>query len=82
MINFQYGLQHLDVKPHNLFVVSNHVKVADFGLVQRLPRRTRPRRPAAAGGPTPLYASPETAARHPSAGTAISTAWPSSISSC
>ena len=60
VINFQYGLQHLDVKPHNLFVVSNHVKVADFGLVNRLPgRRRRPVGPAR-GGATPLYASPET----------------------
>ena len=59
VINFEFGLQHLDVKPHNLFVVSNHVKVADFGLVHRLPAADNPsarRR----GGATPLYASPET----------------------
>lgn len=30
----QHGLQHLDVKPNNLLVVSGHVKVADFGLLQ------------------------------------------------
>jgi serine/threonine protein kinase len=32
-LNFEHRLQHLDIKPHNLFVVSHHVKVADFGLV-------------------------------------------------
>ena len=37
VLNFQHGLQHLDVKPHNLFVVSNHIKVGDFGLVNGLP---------------------------------------------
>jgi serine/threonine protein kinase len=35
-MNFGHGLQHLDIKPHNLFLVSNHVKVADFGLVHHL----------------------------------------------
>ncbi len=50
VINFQFGLQHLDVKPHNLFVVSNHVKVADFGLVHRLPRRRRRIASARRGG--------------------------------
>jgi serine/threonine protein kinase len=54
LLNLQHGLQHLDVKPHNFFLVSNHVKVADFGLVSSL----------GAGGIqlgaiTPLYASPE-----------------------
>ena len=28
-----YSLQHLDVKPENLLVVGEHVKLADFGLV-------------------------------------------------
>ena len=36
MLNMQCNLQHLDVKPRNLFLVGNHVKVADFGLVQSL----------------------------------------------
>jgi serine/threonine protein kinase len=35
-MNFQHGLQHLDVKPGNLFLIADHVKVADFGLVQSL----------------------------------------------
>src|SRR5262245_52286575 len=30
-MNGQHGLQHLDIKPANLFLVQNHVKVADFG---------------------------------------------------
>jgi serine/threonine protein kinase len=60
VINFEYGLQHLDVKPHNLFVVSNHVKVADFGLVRRLPGVDTMPSGMRRGGATPLYASPET----------------------
>src|SRR5205085_11306742 len=28
-----HGLQHLDVKPANLFLVGGHLKVGDFGLV-------------------------------------------------
>src|SRR3984885_1788923 len=37
LLNQKFDLQHLDVKPRNLFLVSNHVKVADFGLVNSLP---------------------------------------------
>ena len=36
MLNLEHGLQHLDVKPRNLFLVGRHVKVADFGLVNSL----------------------------------------------
>jgi serine/threonine protein kinase len=56
LMNLKFDLQHLDIKPRNLFLVSNHVKVADFGLVNSL---------AGSGGKihvgaiTPLYASPE-----------------------
>ena len=60
VINFEYGLQHLDVKPHNLFVISNHVKVADFGLVYRLPDADADPSARRRGGATPVYASPET----------------------
>jgi serine/threonine protein kinase len=55
---FRHELQHLDIKPQNLFLVSNHVKVADFGLVFRLDglQSTRTER---RGGVTPTHASPE-----------------------
>ncbi len=36
----RYNLLHLDVKPRNLFLVGNHVKVADFGLVKNLERQS------------------------------------------
>ena len=36
LMNNQYQLQHLDIKPQNLFLVYKHVKVADFGLVKDL----------------------------------------------
>jgi serine/threonine protein kinase len=55
-MNFAHGLQHLDVKPHNLFVVSNHLKIADFGLVHSVPEGGSG---ACHRGTTPLYASPE-----------------------
>jgi serine/threonine protein kinase len=55
LLNGAHGLQHLDIKPHNLFVVSGHVKVADFGLVSSLAAGGR----IELGAITPLYASPE-----------------------
>jgi serine/threonine protein kinase len=60
LISLRYELQHLDVKPGNLFLISNHVKVADFGLVNHL-SGTQPSNPAAqeSGGISPLYAAPE-----------------------
>src|SRR5687768_7490955 len=36
LMNIQFQLQHLDIKPQNLFLVYNHIKVADFGLVKDL----------------------------------------------
>ncbi|MFO0880339.1 MAG: protein kinase [Gemmataceae bacterium] len=56
VMNMRHGLQHLDIKPRNLFLVSNHVKVGDFGLVSSL--STAMGEPAL-GAITPLYASPE-----------------------
>jgi hypothetical protein len=54
MMGSKYGLQHLDVKPENVFVVSGHAKVGDYGLVRRAD-------PGAAGGGgfTPKYTPPE-----------------------
>src|SRR4051812_30052983 len=56
-MNERHNLQHLDIKPRNLFLVSDRVKVADFGLVKTLERS------GVTGGlssVTPLYAPPET----------------------
>jgi serine/threonine protein kinase len=63
LMNFQHGLQHLDVKPQNLFLVGGHVKVADFGLVNRLPQRKKSDDSSGssqgARGITPRYVAPE-----------------------
>ncbi len=56
LMNGQYNLQHLDIKPQNLFLVYNHVKVADFGLVKDFEGK----RGTITGGVTPVYAAPET----------------------
>src|SRR5437762_6649818 len=56
LMNSQYQLQHLDIKPQNLFLVHNHVKVADFGLVKDLEGMVA----SMTGGVTPVYAAPET----------------------
>src|SRR6476646_3784019 len=57
LMNNQFQLQHLDIKPQNLFLVFNHVKVADFGLVKDLGSRAQA---TITGGVTPVYAAPET----------------------
>jgi eukaryotic-like serine/threonine-protein kinase len=51
----KHGLQHLDVKPENLLLLSGHIKVADFGLVKDLADVTE----SLLGGMTPAYAPPE-----------------------
>jgi serine/threonine protein kinase len=56
LINVKHGLQHLDVKPRNLFLASNHTKVADFGMVRSVSGNGAG---AKVGAVTPLYASPE-----------------------
>lgn len=53
----EHKLQHLDVKPKNLFLISDRVKVADFGLVKHLEKLSGS---GILGGVTPLYAPPET----------------------
>src|ERR1019366_3182660 len=58
LMNSQYQLQHLDIKPQNLFLVHNHVKVADFGLVKDT--TTGVKLMTITGGVTPVYAAPET----------------------
>ena len=59
LLNQKFDLQHLDVKPRNLFLVSNHVKVADFGLVNSLADAVTDKLHAALNAVTPLYAAPE-----------------------
>jgi hypothetical protein len=56
-MNEKHNLQHLDIKPRNLFLLSDRVKVADFGLVKHLERQSSS---GLLGGVTPLYAPPET----------------------
>jgi eukaryotic-like serine/threonine-protein kinase len=53
----KHNLQHLDVKPKNLFLIGERVKVADFGLVKHLERQSSS---GLMGGITPIYAAPET----------------------
>lgn len=53
----KHNLQHLDVKPKNLFLIADRVKVADFGLVKHLERQSYS---GIMGGITPVYAAPET----------------------
>jgi serine/threonine protein kinase len=60
VMNTRHQLQHLDIKPRNLFLVSNHVKVGDFGLVNTLTSSAGSLAGCSApGAVTPLYASPE-----------------------
>ncbi len=70
VMNLQHQLQHLDVKPHNLFLVSNHLKVADFGVVQSLGGLTQQDDMTVSSqvpaGITPLYSAPETFQSRPS----------------
>jgi serine/threonine protein kinase len=56
LMNIEYQLQHLDIKPQNLFLTHNHIKVADFGLVKEL----EDRRAQMTSGITAGYAAPET----------------------
>ena len=54
VISAKYNLQHLDIKPANLFLVSGHVKVGDYGLVVQLEGPEAGNR-----GLTPRYVAPE-----------------------
>lgn len=51
----QFSLQHLDVKPENILLLSGRAKVGDFGLVRNLYERTN----SIVGGLTPTYSPPE-----------------------
>ncbi|MEM9409772.1 MAG: tubulin-like doman-containing protein [Planctomycetota bacterium] len=54
-LNGSFGLQHLDIKPENLLLVSGHAKVADFGLVKDIKGCSQ----SLMSGMTPSYAAPE-----------------------
>src|SRR5262249_47055032 len=56
LMNGHYQIQHLDVKPQNLFLIFNHVKIADFGLAKDMEGKQA----ILTGGVTPVYAAPET----------------------
>ncbi len=57
LMNEEYQIQHLDIKPQNLFLVHNHIKVADFGLAKDMGDKAAA---TITGGVTPVYAAPET----------------------
>jgi hypothetical protein len=56
LMNQVHDLQHMDIKPQNLCLLHNHIKVADFGLVKDLSGLMA----SMTGGMTPKYAAPET----------------------
>jgi eukaryotic-like serine/threonine-protein kinase len=56
VMNSEHQLQHLDIKPQNLFLIHKHIKVADFGMAKVFEGM----RATITGGVTPVYASPET----------------------
>lgn len=58
-----HSLQHLDIKPENILLVGDHVKLGDFGLVKELATRTLN---SMMGGMTPLYSAPEVFDDNPS----------------
>lgn len=60
----RHNLLHLDIKPENLLILGDHVKVADFGLVKELASRTQN---SLVSGMTPTYAAPEMFDDEPSA---------------
>jgi serine/threonine protein kinase len=81
VLNLQHGLQHLDVKPGNLFLVGNHIKVADFGLVNsRVAKGAAP--PAPSWDRSRRCTPRRRSSAAPSVPIATSTAWPSSTSNC
>ncbi len=51
----RHDLQHLDIKPGNLLLLADRVKVADFGLVKDIHNHSL----SMVSGLTPTYASPE-----------------------
>ena len=59
VLGLQHGLQHLDVKPANLFILGGHVKVGDYGLVARHKTSQSGEEVKLGRGLTPKYVAPE-----------------------
>lgn len=51
----KHDLQHLDVKPANLLLVADRIKVGDFGLIKDVHNKSM----SVMSGMTPTYAAPE-----------------------
>jgi hypothetical protein len=56
VLNIKYRIHHLDVKPENLFLVADHLKVGDYGLAREAGRSVVDPETNAV---TPAYAAPE-----------------------
>jgi serine/threonine protein kinase len=68
VMNQEHGLQHLDIKPRNLFLSGRHMKVGDFGLVGSLTELYGTEgKPAHLEMISPRYAAPERFAQQMSA---------------
>lgn len=52
----RHGLQHLDIKPENMFLIADHLKLGDFGLVRHIDGEVLDIRNNAV---TAAYAAPE-----------------------
>jgi serine/threonine protein kinase len=66
------GVQHRDIKPHNIFLVGGSVRLADFGLARILAATSA----SHSGSMSPQYAAPEVV-KAGSRGARTSTRWPS-----
>jgi pSer/pThr/pTyr-binding forkhead associated (FHA) protein len=51
----RFAIQHRDIKPQNILLIGNGVKVADFGLARLMTQAEN----GHSGGMTPAYAAPE-----------------------
>lgn len=56
VLNLKYRVHHLDVKPENLFLFAEHMKVGDYGLAREAGRNVID---SDSNAVTPAYAAPE-----------------------
>jgi serine/threonine protein kinase len=59
LLGQEHGLQHLDVKPTNLFFLGGHAKLGDFGLVNSLTELSEGEAQLPQAAVSPLYSAPE-----------------------